>query len=425
MPKATDKKRELLTEAAKCVKCGACRSVCPSLYVLKREPSGPRGRVVLIETNLKGDAEFGKAYLRDIKDCTLCGSCYSNCPKGVNTPELILGARAIEVEQSGLGLLSSLAMKGMSGGFLKDFAMKAASKLQGLFLKATENENGLVGRFSLPLIGGGRLMPKLSGEFFLDGKSAKARTTVSDCGGKKKVAFFAGCGVNYLLPSIGEATVKVLEESGAEVVVPKGQVCCGMPALSAGDLKTAKALQVKNLEVFEKGDYDYIVTSCATCSHALKNVFETTLAPYYDEDPKLKERVERFSAKVRDVTEILKGDVPYERKAGPLRGTVTYHDPCHLRRYQGISEEPRALLADTGLEFVRMPNPCKCCGLGGGVGFSNYELSMKIAKRKADGVRASGAEIISTACPGCIIQLKDALNRYGVEGRVVHVVELL
>ncbi|MBI5599031.1 MAG: (Fe-S)-binding protein [Deltaproteobacteria bacterium] len=420
--------KELIEEAGRCVRCGACKSVCPTYDVLRREQSGPRGRLSLVEASFKGESGFGGAYLKNIKECTLCGSCHSNCPNGVNIPELILAARAEGVEKGGLSLAESFAYRGLlhSERFMQA-ALRLASRLQGLFLKGTAFENGLVSRFSLPVIGGGRLLPELADEFFLDRShieelSPSATPVRGKKGGVLRVGFFAGCGVNYLLPDIGEATIRVLKESGAEVVVPQ-QVCCGMPAYSAGDRRTARDLALKNLEAFEASGVDIITTSCATCGHGLKKVFAELLS---DEGLQMRSRVERFASMVRDITELLTGELPYKGgEKGKKGGVVTYHDPCHLRRYQGISEEPRRLLSKSVFTFKGMKHPCRCCGLGGGVGFANYELSMEIAKEKASSVRATGADVVATACPGCMVQLKDALYQSGVKARVAHVVELL
>ncbi len=416
---------EHIKEALKCVRCGACKSVCPSFDVRRREPSSPRGRVALIEASLKGEEGLGGMYVGHIKECTLCGSCLNNCPNGVDVPGLVMAARAEHVRREGLSPVASFALRNMlSSDRFMPWALKLASKLQGLFLKSSSVENGLVSRFSLPFIGGGRLLPELAGVFFMDRRHVRALSEAKGDSSKPRIGFFVGCGVNYLLPDIGESTVRVLNEAGAEVVVPSGQVCCGMPALSTGDVKTARSLALKNLEAFEQGEYDYIVTSCATCGHGLKNIFRELLS---DEEDGMSARVERFSSRVKDITELLEGILSYKGRAGEGSGdrVVTYHDPCHLRKYQGISEEPRLLLEKTGLRFKGMKNPCKCCGLGGGLAFSNYELSMEIARKKAEGVRGCGADIVATACPGCIIQLKDALHRYGVRAKVVHVVELL
>ncbi len=426
------KKIENIMEAADmCVRCGACKSVCPTYDVLRKEGGGPRGRVSLVEAQFKGNAGFGPDYLSDIKNCTLCGSCYGACPNGVNVPEMVLQARAEHVRTDGLPAVASFTLKNLlKSDKLMPMALKLASRLQSLVFKDAATGGGLVSRFSLPLVASGRLIPELPSEFFLDRRHVKkfSRAHKNEKTEKPRVGFFVGCGVNYLLPDIGEATVKVLEECGAEVIVPDAQVCCGMPALSSGERASAAELALKNLEVFEKYELDFITTSCATCGHALKDVFKTVLFET-DGSPEMANRVEAFTAKVRDITELLENELGYEGKeAGARNEKVAYHDPCHLKKYQGITEEPRILIEKSGATYTKMKNPCKCCGLGGSLGFTNYELSMDIARKKAKNIIASGADTLATACPGCIIQLKDALHQEGgaeIDINVIHVVELL
>lgn len=426
----------LRPEIDKCVKCGTCRSICPTTRVLKRESACARGKLTLIKAYLDGEIEMTENYMRHIKECAMCGGCRDVCPAGVKTTDVYLAARAEMVEKKGLSFLASLVFKSLDSARLMPFALKLGARFKGLFFKGAETETGLVSRFSLPLVGGGRLMPEVAGKFFLDMKEArklgrrvkpKADGTAGENEQNPRVAFFAGCGVNFLMPQVGIASLKCIERTGASVSVPKGQVCCGMPAFYTGDVETAMRLAKKNIELFEKYDSDYIATSCATCSHGLKTVFKKL----FEDDDEMRERAESFSAKVRDITELLATDLGPMKSSGkssaesaPL--SVTYHDPCHLNRNQGIKAEPRALLeAAPGVKFKNMKFACSCCGLGGGLSMTNYDLSIAISKRKAEGALKSGADVVATACPGCIVQLKDSMHHYGVDKKVVHVVELL
>ena len=423
-------------EVDKCVKCGTCRSICPTTRVIGRETASARGKLTLIGAYLDGELPLGEVYLKHIKECTLCGGCRDVCPAGVKTTDVFLAARADAVEKEGLPFAASFVMKNLlDSSKLMPWALRFASRLKGLVFKDSVVDNGLISRFSLPLIGGGRLVPELAPTFFMDRADVKALSSDFSGGsvsGTARVAFFAGCGVNYLMPQVGTASIKAIKRTGSSVVVPDGQVCCGMPAYYSGDLKTARRLALKNIEAFEELRADYITTACATCSYALKAVFKKLLLDEADSTPELRARVEAFISRVRDITELLVNELKYVSRAAPPgveaeeKKVVTYHDPCHLNRSQGIRAEPRELLASKdSLEFRAMKFPCSCCGLGGGVGFTNYELSADIARRKAESVRGSGADIVATACPGCIVQIRDGLHRYGVDAKVAHVVELL
>jgi glycolate oxidase iron-sulfur subunit len=390
--------KELIEDIDKCVRCGTCRSICPTTRVSGRETGSARGKLTLIDAYLKGEIGMTEAYLKHLKECTLCGGCRDVCPAGVKTTDIFTAARADNVARDGLPLAASFVMKNLlDSPRLMPWALKLAGRLKGLVFKDSPEETGLISRFSLPVIGNNRLMPPLADTFFLDlpevvrlsGSRGDARRI-----GAPKVAFFAGCGVNYLMPKVGTASLDCMERSGAEVLVPRGQVCCGMPA-------------------------------------------------YYSGDPEVRARAEKFASRVRDVTELLAGELGFIEKSAETEGKgggggggaggdggdgriVTYHDPCHLNRNQGIRHEPRDLLAkSSGLTYKEMRSPCSCCGLGGGLTYVNYEMSIEITRKKAESVRESGAQVVATACPGCIVQLKDGLYRYGVDAKVVHVVELL
>lgn len=424
----------LKDEIDKCVKCGTCRSTCPTFRVINREPASARGKLALIQSYLNNGIGLGETYLKHINECTLCGACRDACPNGVDTVGIITAARADAVSKNGMPYVASFILKTLlDPGKLMPIALKFASRLQGLVLKDSSVESGLLARFSLPMIGGGRLLPPLAKRFFLDLPEVKAlfetagrSAPVHAAARRLRVAFYAGCGVNYLMPDVGTKTLEVLKKAGVELVVPSGQVCCGMPAFSMGDVPTAKSMALKNLEAFEACGFDYITTSCATCGHALKHLFRDLLGS----DPELALRVEAFCAKVKDITELLVNVLNYTGKGKDeptgAKLIVTYHDPCHLNRAQGIRREPRELISNAaGVVFKEMKFPCSCCGLGGGLSTTNYELSIDITKRKAESIRDTGADMVVTACPGCIVQLRDGLHKYGVDVKVGHVVDLL
>lgn len=420
---------DFMNDIDKCVRCGTCRAICPTTRVSGREYASARGKITLIDAYLKGEISLSDTFQKHLKECTLCGGCRDTCPNGVPTTDIFIAARAETVEKEGMPFAASFVMKNLlDSSRLMPMAMRLASRLKSIVFRGSETETGLISRFSLPLIGGGRLVPPLADKFFLDMKETKRLSSPAGPG-VARVAFFAGCGVNYLMPRVGSASVDALKRAGASVVVPQGQVCCGMPAFYSGDHETARRLALKNIEIFEKEELDFVVTSCATCSDGLKNVFRKVLE---DEGEDVKKRVDAFCSRVRDITDLLANELAFVRKTGGGkkelggRKLVTYHDPCHLNRNLGIRDEPRALIASNReVEFRNMRFPCSCCGLGGSLSFTNYEMSIEVTKRKAESVRDSGADIVATACPGCIVQLRDGLHRYGVDAKVCHVVELL
>jgi glycolate oxidase iron-sulfur subunit len=434
---------ELKSEFDRCVRCGSCRSGCPTFSAGRREGFSARGRLSVIKAGAEGTLDRFDYFKTFLRDCTLCGACTFVCPNGVDTPAVVLSARAETVGREGLPYGASFFLKHvLDSPRLGSLAMKLASRLQGFFLKeagggggggavmeAGAELSGLVSRFSLPYIGEGRLVPPLAETFFLDIDHVKKLSGHSGSNQKGvatpdvSVAFFAGCGINYLAPHIGEKALEVLGrvKERVEVSVPRSQVCCGMPALAMGDVETARSLALKNLTLLES-DVDYITTACATCSCGLKNIYDKLgLA----NDPLYRDRVSAFTSKVCDITDLLQNVLTLQAgNSTAVKEAVTYHDPCHLSRGLGLRDEPRELIEKAGADLREMKNPCRCCGFGGGLGYSNYELSTAIIVEKAENIRNSGANVVATACPGCIYQIKDGLNRIGSNVRVKHVLEL-
>lgn len=408
-----------------CVKCGACRTVCPTFNSAHREGASARGKVALIDAKYNKGSEFGEVFLKHLNECTLCGACYDVCPKDVNTPELVMATRANIVESSGLGFIKWFVFrKVFFWDGLMNLGTVAASYFQSLLFKKTENGEGQVSRFSLlPVIGKGRLLPILPHKTFMQSHAAVSRK-VENSSDKIKASFFVGCGINYLVTNVGDATVNVIEKAGGSVIVPEKQLCCGMPAVASGDFESARALALRNVEIFEKEDVDFIVTSCASCGHNMK---ENYIKLFEDEPEVIRKRVESYAGKVRDITEFLVNTLDYKPKGDGLfsdGAPVTYHDPCHLGRGQGLKDEPRELIKSSGATLVEMENQ-SCCGLGGGLVFENYDMTIDISRKKAQSVRQTGASIVATACPGCMVQMKDGLNIEEVPVKVAHIVELL
>ena len=202
--------------------------------------------------------------------------------------------------------------------------------------------------------------------------------------------------------------MRVLARNGCTVITPKATVCCGMPALGFGQLDLVRQQAQTNIALFEKAKVETIVTDCATCGSTLKD-YGTLLA----DDPDWAERAATFSARVRDISEFLMS-IPLEKPLGRLKGRVTYHDPCHLRRGQGVWKQPRALLKMIdGLEFVELPEADWCCGSAGTQLITHYETSLKVLKRKTDNLAGTQANFIASGCPGCQMQLNVGVQRAG------------
>jgi glycolate oxidase iron-sulfur subunit len=235
-----------------------------------------------------------------------------------------------------------------------------------------------------------------------------------------RVGFFLGCAQNVLFAEESAATVRVLARNGCTVITPRETKCCGMPARGYGDGEAVRGQARFNIALFERAEVDIIVTDCATCGSTLRDY-----GRLLQDDPAWAERAAGFSRKVRDISEFLVS-LPLEKPKGRIDARVTYHDPCHLRRGQGVWKEPRALLKlIDGLEFVEMPEADWCCGSAGSQLITHYATSLRVLGRKMDHAGETKAQIIASGCPGCQMQLTTGARRHGLAVEVTHPIVLL
>jgi glycolate oxidase iron-sulfur subunit len=291
---------------------------------------------------------------------------------------------------------------------------KGGRTLSPVLFKRIPEQSGLRLRFPIPYLSRERTIPEIPSQTFRE----RHPEWIPGEPGKPVVTFFTGCSTNYLFPGIGEAALKILRFMGVGVAIPADQGCCGLPALASGDAGTVEELSRGNLTALSRRETDFIVTACASCNAGIGKHFGE-LGPEYAE----------LAAKTLDVHVFLaRHGLPEMLRALPrsdARERVTYHDPCHLRA-QGITAEPRALLkALPDVEFVEMEGADRCCGLGGTFSVYHYETSKKIGDKKLPGIQKSGADLVASACPGCMMQLQDIIARDGSGQRVVHVLELV
>ncbi len=235
-----------------------------------------------------------------------------------------------------------------------------------------------------------------------------------------RVALLTGCVQNQFFSLTNAATARVLAMNGCEVVVPRGQACCGALHSHGGERETARALARRNIALFETTGADYYIINAAGCGSTLKE-YHHLLAGEPDWD----ERAHRFSSRVRDVSEFL-GSIELNRNFGTIRRRITYQDACHLAHGQRITAAPRALLQQIpGIELIEMNEADTCCGSAGIYNVTQYDLSMELMQRKIDNVAATKAELVVAANPGCIIQLMYGVRQRGLRMDVLHPIDLL
>lgn len=238
-----------------------------------------------------------------------------------------------------------------------------------------------------------------------------------------RVLFYAGCLINRFYPEMGYASVDVLRRNGIEVITRK-EKCCGIPAFASGDMKGTRKVARWNIESFSQEPLDAIVTSCPTCSM----VFKEYAWLFREERGGLHQKAAAVSEKVHDFTDFLVNYLSFAPPGGSVPKRVTYHDPCHLRHSQGITEEPRILINSiNGIEFVEMEKPDICCGFGGFFSLvDHHDLSCRINDRLIEQILNTGAEVVVDACPPCILQLREGFYRHRITRvEIKHIAELL
>jgi len=406
-------------EMKKCVKCGACRSNCPAFTAFQREPAVARGKIALAQHIQKGDITLDDGTYAAMSKCLLCGSCVDKCPNQVPTDEIVIAAREALAQRRGLTTFHMAVGQVIKNRKLMNFGALAASVLGPLFFRKIPATSGLRLRFPMPFLGNARHIPRIAKKSFLK----RYPEVIEGEPGKPRVVFFVGCMTNFVYTTIGESTLELFRHLGCTVIIPKGQGCCGLPAMSGGDLDTVRELAERNLEALEAYQADYVMTACATCGGALHKLYPKVIGK---RNPELKARLQAIADKTVDAAVLLQklGLNPQETGNGEEL-KITYHDPCH-HRTAGITKEPRALLTGTpGIDLVEMEGADRCCGLGGTFNVYHYDSSLKINAGKSAAITATGADAVVTGCPGCIMQLSDGLKQAGAKTRVLHTVELL
>ncbi|HTQ54083.1 MAG TPA: heterodisulfide reductase-related iron-sulfur binding cluster [Bryobacteraceae bacterium] len=404
----------------RCVHCGLCLNACPTYRVLGLEMDSPRGRIYQMN-QVAGGAPVGSSYIAHIDLCLACRGCESACPSGVQYGRLVEAARA-EIESSAARSRWEQWTRTLVFGHLlrSPRLMTVAGTL--LYLYQCCGLERLVRALRLLKLLGRmgeleRLAPRAEPPFFF---SQVGKTFPAEGPRRYRVALLAGCIANVCFARLNGATVRVLQKNGCEVVVPEGQSCCGALHVHAGLPADARQLARRNIDAFEGGGYDAILTNAAGCGSTLKEYGELL-----QHDPAYAARAREFSSRMRDVTEFL-ASIELNRDMHPLPLTVTYQDSCHLAHGQHIRTAPRQLLeAVPGLIFREMPLADQCCGSAGIYNVVQNEMSMEILARKMENVNLTGANVIATANPGCMLQLRAGVSLHGRRQRVVHVIELL
>jgi glycolate oxidase iron-sulfur subunit len=391
---------------ASCVHCGFCLSACPTYKVLEEEMDSPRGRIFLMKENLEGALALD-AMLPYIDRCLGCMACVPACPSGVEYAELLTPFRA-------------RAESGRSRQPV-DWLIRLLVR-QTLPYPTRFRLAAMMGSLARPLR---HLLPQKLASMIdllparLPPAQPLPETYPAHGVRRARVALLAGCVQQVLAPSINWATLRVLAHNGVEVVVPRGQGCCGSLAMHMGDAGQAKTLARRNLQAFP-ADVDAILTNAAGCGSGIHE-YGLLFAGEAHEP-----RARAFAKNVKDVSVFLYelGLVSPSPLAGPA--ILAYHDACHLSHAQGVTHQPRQLLRSIpNVKLVEIPEGDLCCGSAGAYNLEQPALARQIGERKAHNILATGAQAVATGNIGCMTQIQTQLARLGSPLPVWHTMEVL
>lgn len=378
-----------LNDLLKCVRCGSCKALCPTYDEDSTEAMGARGRLRLLYGLSTGELKPTPILIDRIFSCILCGACSGLCPLGVDIKEAIYHGRSLlrssDKKRQYLRLLMKFSLKNpqlsfrllrMVQYFLFPYLLKRGTLLFELELPES------------PLNDGHQVysVPKKKG----------------------RVAIFTGCMVNFLYPHLGVSLINVLQGLGYEVILPSGEVCCGVPLRTIGLEEEAIKLAKKNVRIFSRLNVEAILSICPTCTLALKEQYPRLIGEGLD--------------KAMDISSFFIDHLDTFQFPTPASQFIkaTYHDPCHLNYGLGIKKEPREIIKNIGIELIEARGE-GCCGFGGIFSLSYKDISQGLLQKRVDAYRKTGANAIITSCPGCITQLSHGAK----DMPVLHLVEII
>jgi len=402
---------------AMCNRCGFCQVACPTFRATGQEAGVARGRVALLRALNEGRLEWSPDLEEPLFACLLCGACTTNCFPAVPTADLIVEAREEYLERVGRKRIHQLLFHHLLPypERLRRVA-KAVAVGKNSGLSSVARALGLLRIFGRDFPQSEKIVGRMPGYALRERFPPGA---LEGRGKELRVGYFVGCGMEIMNPVAAEASIDLLREAALEVHILEN-TCCGLPARSYGDQEAARSLAAKNLEVVAAQPLDLIVTDCSSCASFLKQY-----PGLFDEADPLHEQSKEVASKVRDMVEQALSSPP-PRLEEADRIIVTYHDPCHASRGQKLVAQPRKILESLpGVEYREMPEADWCCGGAGSYALSHFETAMKVLERKMDNVERTGANVLATSCPACIIQLAYGVRRRELAVRVCHLSELI
>jgi len=400
-----------------CVHCGFCLPVCPTYVLWREEMDSPRGRISLMKMASEGSATMNASWVGHFDTCLGCMACMTACPSGVDYGKLISATRAQITRGHERPTAERLYRRFVFGLFTRPDRLRALLfpllAYQKAGLQALVRKTGLLRFLPTRIRTMEALLPRLE-------RSRPLPERIPAQGERRHlVGLWLGCVQRVFFPEVNAATARVLAAEGCEVFVPD-QPCCGALLVHAGEEKEAKALALQTIDAFEGSQCDAVIVNAAGCGSNLKDY-----GYFFRDDPQWAARATRFSARCKDVTEFLALLEPRAPRK-PLRLRVAYHDACHLQHAQGIRAPPRSLLsAIPGVDLLELPEAPICCGSAGVFNLVQPAAAEELGDRKASLISELRPDLVVSGNPGCILQIRSALERRGEHIPVLHSVQLL
>jgi len=406
-----------------CIKCGKCIPNCTIHLVNPDETTSPRGFLDLLGAYQAGNLELDKSAKNIFESCFLCTTCVTECPNSLPTDMVIEQVRNDIRKKYGLAWYKKAFFYLLRHRKVMDLLAKFGYVFQTCGFKIKEEISSMEPRFYLPILKKNRLIPRGAKKSFLNSH----KEDIIKNGGDKKVALFIGCLANYSYTNVGESLLYILKELNIDVDLIKKQSCCGAPAYFTGDFDTVDVLAKRNIEYFEEfiDEVDAIIIPEATCSAMIKIDYEH----FFHDQPQWQKRAVALKEKVFMATEYLEKNTKLKemlkQKNKKLDDLVTYHDPCHAKKMQGIFNEPRELIKQN-YDLKEMSESDRCCGFGGvTMQTEKFEFAKKAGLPKAHMIKETKAKIVSSECSACRMQITNSLNDAKVDSVFKNPIELI
>jgi L-lactate dehydrogenase complex protein LldF len=404
-------------QALQCIRCASCLNVCPVFRLV--------GGHVFGDVYTGGIGTILTAWFDELKRseniqalCIGCGKCNEVCPANIDIAGLILELRRRLADSEGMPAVQKAIFSVVNNRRLFHSMLRTAYVGQKPFVR-----QGYIRHlpFFLSSVTKDRSLVSIAAKPFRD-----TVKTLDQPSGGQKASLFAGCLMDFGYPQMAEGMVRILNKAGIEVVFAQGQTCCGAPARMSGATEVAANNAVDNITALADPEVDYVISACPTCTVALKDDFSKVL----QEQGRTEwlEPAGELSAKVIDFTTLVRRLVDDGRltlKPGADLGRITYHDSCHYKRSLHAEDNPRVLFAQSGFELTEMAESDVCCGMGGSYSLKHPEISGRMLDRKLDNIRDTGAPLVATDCPGCVLQIRGGFDKSGDAVQVRHTIEVI